>query len=286
MMMSITLRLRHAGVGCPGTSLAASPQHRASAGGTCLGSPRQIAKHTPHVQEGPLQAPTGRHCRLCPSSNVQCVYCTGGFVARMGWAAEPEICANAAPPRNPPHGQDFHMGKEGVGGRERCQQPHPSPSGQRVIRRARGFRLKHTLKSFVRNSVPLTVWAAAQLSQSKLSGKMPSSPCVGSKLFLRDILQGLFTRITSILPFHWFFAVIITIIHFSLEAQPPEPLKDKATPGSERHIWRRLPSRTFSVPERSQEHGGARADKNCVWLGFNWPNADVVSCSRHHELTL
>lgn len=97
-------------------------------GGTYLGSPPQIAKHTPHTQEGPLQPPTtGWHCCLCPSSNVQCVHCTWGFVARMGWAAEPEICANAAPPWNPPMGKISTRGKRVYAGKKDVSAPPRQP---------------------------------------------------------------------------------------------------------------------------------------------------------------
>lgn len=75
----------------------------------------QIAKRAPHAQKGPLQPPRTRwHCCLCPSSKGEGVNHTRGFVARTGWAAEPEISANTTPPWYPPHGQDFHMGKEGI----------------------------------------------------------------------------------------------------------------------------------------------------------------------------
>lgn len=154
----------------------------------CFGSPPQIAKHALHMQEGPWQPPATRwHCCLCPSSHAQHVHCTRGLVARMGWAAEPEICANRASPQNPPHEQEFHMGKnicrkEGGG----MLAPPPQPVWRRGHQDSSRFyhEVHAQVFCYYRNPVPLTMWAAAQLFQSKLSGKMPGSlPAKGSNCF-------------------------------------------------------------------------------------------------------
>lgn len=86
-----------------------------------------------------------------------------GFVARMGWDAEPEICANVIPL----HRKKFPMGKEGTCRKEeQVSKPTPSPCGQGVLRTARGFKTKHTLKCCVRNLMLLTMWAAALLTKA------------------------------------------------------------------------------------------------------------------------
>lgn len=120
----------------------------------------------------PAATKTEWHCCLCPSSNAQDMHHATGFVARMGWDAEPEICANVTLPQGPPHGK-ISEGKRGyMQERGMCQQTNPSPCGQGVFRTAHGFKMKHMLKCSVRNLMLLPMWAAAQLSQSKLSGKL------------------------------------------------------------------------------------------------------------------
>lgn len=56
--MSIKLQLQRAHAGCPEASLAASLQQCVSGGEHVLGKSPWIAKHAPHVQEGPLHPPT------------------------------------------------------------------------------------------------------------------------------------------------------------------------------------------------------------------------------------
>ena len=175
-----------------------------------------------------------------------------------------------------PHGERGYVQESRM-----CRHPHPSPSGQRVIRTVGGFEMQHMRKRFVRNPTPLTLRAAAPLSQSKLSRKKPISLCVGSKPVLRDVLQGLFTSITPVLPFHWSFAVILMIIHHPKRHSLRSRWKTKPQQGVERHIWRRLPSRTFSIPERSQEHGGAMGDQGLCVGGIQ-----LAKSSRHRELPL
>lgn len=87
----------------------------------------------------PAATKTEWHCCLCPSSNAQYMHCATGFVARMGWAAEPEISANVTSPQDPPRRKSFHMGKDSTCRKEEhVSKPTPThtakvSSGQRVV---------------------------------------------------------------------------------------------------------------------------------------------------------
>lgn len=204
--------------------------------------PPQIAQQSPHVQEGPLQPPAKGDTAACVPQAMHSV-CTapGEFVARMARAAEPDTCTNIMPPQKVPHGQDFHMGKEGIvyAGKQDVSAPSPIwPRGQ-------------------------TVWKDACCSLY-----------VESKLLLRDVLQGLFTRpaISLVLcllllllpipgkrhnlPNHW-------------KTKPQQGMKDTSDVGCSQGFpsFQKDPTST-GVP------GGVR---DCTCMGFNWPMQTLFS---------
>lgn len=95
------------------------------------------------------------------------VCCKDGVGCRARNQCKCDITPRPTSQEKFPHGERQYMQE-----RRTCQQTHPNPYGQGVFRTACGFKMKHMLKCCVRNLMPLAMWAAAQLSQSKLSGKL------------------------------------------------------------------------------------------------------------------
>lgn len=103
------------------------------------------------------------------------------------------------------------------------------------------------------------------------------SPCKRFKLFLRDILQGHFTHVTSILPFHWFLAShyynhsLFVRGTASRAAERQSYNKEQKARLTQAALEDLIHSR--KIPEAQWWDNDTRV---CAWMGFHGPNEGIV----------